>query len=277
MIENDASHSPAVAPSPSLDDLRAQIDQLDDHLLGLLAKRAALSGALRKAKAASAGLPIRPAREVAILRRLLAQAPPEVERELVVEIWRALMGSNVRAQAAFDIVTAGATDVVRQFDLARRHFGAGARILKLEDSRAALTRLLDPAPAVAVLPWLGASGPGGWWPILSETRYQRLGVIAGLPGVSPGGSEEPEAALIVVDPVYEPAGGDTTFAVAFDPHYRCGRTLMDAALPGKELARARTLVLIRLEGFVPADDPRLAAAARSGLDALRVIGCFARI
>jgi hypothetical protein len=83
--------------------------------------------------------------------------------------------------------------------------------------------------------------------------------------------------VAAIDPVLEPAGGDVALAIAFDPHYRCARALSDSHLPGREIARARTLVLIRLEGFVVNDDPRLPAAARLGLDGLRVIGCFARI
>jgi chorismate mutase len=277
MDANDAQ-SPPQAP-PSLDSLRTQIDALDDNILALLGKRAALGEELRKAKAATAGaaLPIRPAREVALMRRLIAQAPASVERELVIEIWRALISASVRRQTDLEVLVAGANDPVRQFDLARRHFGAAARITRADDARRAMERLLEGAPAVAVLPWPGLSGPGGWWPILSESKFHRLGVIGGLP-VNPGAvGEEPEAAVVAIDPVLEPAGGDTTLAIAFDPHYRCARALGDAHLPGKETARARTHVLIRLDGFVSVDDPRLPAAARAGLEGLRVIGACARL
>lgn len=246
-------------------------------MLALLGARAKLSEAIRAAKASQPGAPIRPAREVALMRRLLAQTPAGVEPELVVEIWRALISASLRAQANMEILVSGATDPVRQFDLARRHFGGGARIARVDDPRTALSRLLDAAPAIAVLPWPGSSGPGGWWPILAESRYHKLGVVSGLPVNPLASAEEPEAAVVAFDPTFEPAGGDATFAVGFDPHYRCQRALSEAALPGRETARARTLVLVRLDGFVPTDDPRLAAAARAGLDGLRVIGCYARI
>lgn len=279
MIQDDAPPGAGVAPgaAPTLDGLRAEIDRLDDQLLSLLGARAKLSEAMRNAKAGSRGAPIRPAREVALMRRLLAQTPPDVERELVVEIWRALISASLRTQANIEILVSGATDPVRQFDLARRHFGGGARISRSDDPRTALARPLENPSAVTVLPWPGSSGPGGWWPILAESKYHRLGIISGLP-INPGvSSEEPEAAVVVADPTFEPTGGDTTFAVAFDPHYRCQRALAEAALPGREVARARTLVLVRLEGFVSIDDTRLPIAARAGLDGLRVIGCYARI
>lgn len=271
--------NPSHAGAVSLDSLRGQIDQIDDRILALLGERAALAQALRAAKQATAsqGLPIRPAREVTLLRRLIAQAPKDVERDLILEVWRALISANVRRQADLDVVVAGATDAVRQFDLARRHFGAGAQIGRAEDARAAMARLLEPSPAVAVLPWPGASGPGGWWPILAESRFHRLGVIGGLPIAASAAGEEPEAAILAADPVFEPAGDDCALAIAFDPHYRCARALSDAQLAGKEIARARTLVLIRLDTHVTADDLRLQAALRAGLEGLRIVGGYARI
>jgi chorismate mutase / prephenate dehydratase len=262
-------------PPRSLDSLRAEIDRVDDQVLALLGQRAAIVQGLRAAKG-EAGPVVRPAREAALLRRLVSQAPPGVERSLILEVWRALIGASIRTQGEVEIVVAGATDAVRQFDLARRHFGAGAKISRAEDARAALARLIEGAPALAVLPWPGMTGPGGWWPILAESRFNKVGVLGALP-IDSAQSEEPEAALVALEPVLEPAGGDSTFAIAFDPHYRLTRALADAHLPGKEAARARTLVLIRLDGFVGAEDPRLASAVRAGLDGLRLIGCFARI
>lgn len=275
---SDPTAPATVTTRPTLENLRAEIDRLDDRILTLLGERAGLAEALRQAKAgAQGGAPIRPAREVALMRRLIAQAPASVDRELIVEIWRALISASVRRQADLEVLVAGATDPVRQFDLARRHFGSGARINREVDARTALSRLLDGAPTVAVLPWPGSSGPGGWWPILAESRYHGLGIIGGLPINLTAPGDEPEAAVVATDPVLEPAGGDTSLAIAFDPHYRCARALVEAHLPGREIARARTLVLVRLEGFVVGDDPRLPAAARLGLDGLRVIGCYARI
>lgn len=261
-----------------MDNLRGEIDRLDDQILSLMGMRASYAAELRRAKATGGGpAPIRPAREVALMRRLLTHAPRGVERELIVEVWRALIGASVRAQADLEVLVAGATEPVRQFDLARRHFGAGARIQRMDDARAALSRLLDGAASVAVLPWPGVTGPGGWWPILAESRYHRLAIIGALPINPAAPGEEPEAAVVALDPALEPAGGDMTFAVAFDPHHRCVRALADAHLPGRELSRARQLVLIRLEGYLTPDDPRMPAAVRAGLDGLRIIGCYARI
>jgi hypothetical protein len=48
--------------------------------------------------------------------------------------------------------------------------------------------------------------------------------------------------------------------------------LATAGLTAEVAARARSLALIRLSGFVAEDDPRLEVARRLGLDGLRLVG-----
>jgi chorismate mutase len=266
------SETPSI--SQSLESVRAAIDAVDDRLLALIQERAALASEVAAAKGAIEGSPLRPAREVQTLRRLLAQAGG-VEPALIVEIWRALVADNTRRQKCVEVFTGGATDSVRLFDLARRHFGGSARITRAEDARVALARMAETPAAAAVLPFPGKSGAGGWWPILAERRFHEACLIAALPLREEG---EPEAAVITRGVPLEPTGDrDIMFAIAFDPHHKLVRGLNEAALPGKEAARANATVLIQFEGYVAPNDPRLAIVARAGLDGLRVMGCYARV
>jgi cytochrome P450 len=89
-------------------------------------------------------------------------------------------------------------------------------------------------------------------------------------------NEEPEAAVFAATR-HEQAGGDVSLLLAFDPHHRVQRALSEQGLVGREVARAEPRVLLRIEGFVAADDPRAAALTRSGLDSVRVLGSYARI
>jgi chorismate mutase len=277
----------AAQPSASGDAIqaiRAQIDQIDADLLSLVGKRLKLAEGLAAPKlAAGAGLPIRPAREVGLMRRLLTQAAGqgagqgggEVEPELVVEIWRTLIAANIRRQAKIEVVIAGGNDQVRLFDVARRHFGARTKIHRAPDPQTAFLRAVERPDTVAVTPWPAAPGVGSWWPALSESRFAKLHMIAAVPMNGPA-SEDPEACVFAATPT-EPAGGDISLMIVFDPHHRAQRAMSELGLTGRELARSVPRALIRIDGYLAVDDPRALAMTRYGLDGVRVLGSYARV
>lgn len=265
----------AIARSP-LEEARAAIDALDDQLLALIVERTALAGAIAAGKQAEGvGPSMRPAREAAMLRRLIAAAPKDLDKAVIVEVWRALIAGNLRRQKPVDVFAGGAPDVTRHFDLARRHFGASTRIARADDARTTLTRMIETPSSVAVLPFPSASGPGMWWPILAESRFHGAGIVAALP--IRGTPSGPEGAVIMAGAPLEPSGDDTTLALAFDPHHKFVRSMNESGLKGRELARARTLLMIEFEGYVAEDDRRLVALSKAGLDGVRIVGVYARI
>ena len=250
---------------------------MDEQLLALVGERLRLTDSLAALKVAEPGLPIRPGREITVLRKLIANVPQPVEPELVLELWRGLMSASVRRQRKVDVVVGGgATQPTRMFDIARRHFGARARIQHVGEAQVALQRVAEnPESCVAVVPWLAAPGVGAWWPALSERRFHGLHLIAGLPVLGPD-AEAPEAAVFAsAQP--EEAGRDVTLLLAFDPHHRLQRALGELGLSGKEISRAEPRVLVRVEGFIAPNDNRAAALTSHGLDGVRVLGSYARI
>src|SRR5262245_39510943 len=227
-----------------VESIRREIDGVDSTLLSLFAQRLLLADRLTAAKAPQSGLPIRPGREVALLRRLIAEAPAPLDRELILELWRALIGATLRRQRVIDVVVGGVRgDPSRLFDAARRHFGARTRIQIVGEPQTALQKAVEsPQTCVAVTPWPAAPGVGAWWPALSERRFYDLHLIAALPLIS-GGVEDPEAAVFATTPTDE-AGGDLSMILAFDPHHRLQRALSDVGLVGKEVGRAEPRVLV---------------------------------
>ncbi len=213
------------SPVDPLEALRQEVDGVDTALLALMAQRLTLADRLAALKTAQHGLPFRPGREVALLRRLIALAPAQVEREFVLEIWRALIAAAVRRQRVVDVVVGGGRgDPTRLFDIARRHFGARTRIHHVGEPQAALLRVLEtPDRCVAVTPWPAAPGVGAWWPALSENRFRDLHLIAGLPLL--GGEEETPEACVLAAAAPDEAGGDVSLLLAFDPHHRAVRAL----------------------------------------------------
>ena len=263
-------------PGSPLETIRAEIDGIDKTLLSLFAERLRVAEKLAGLKTPESGLPIRPGREVALLRRLVAEAPAPLEREFVVELWRAMIAASLRRQRVIDVVVGGGrVDPTRLFDIARRHFGARTRIKDVGEPQLALQKVAEnPDTMVAVTWWPAAPSVGGWWPALSERRFHHLHIIAGLPVL--GATDEPEAAVFAVSP-NEEAGGDVSLLLAFDPHHRLQRALNESGFTGKELGRAEPRVLVRIDGFIAIGDPRARALESMGLDKVHVLGSYARL
>lgn len=263
-------------PTDPIDTIRGEIDAVDKSLLSLFAQRLQLAERLPATKG-EAGLPIRSGREVALLRRLIAEAPAPLEKELVVELWRALIGASLRRQKIIDVVVGGGrSDPTRLFDIARRHFGARTRINHVGEPQVALQKAAEnPQTVVAVTPWPAAPGVGAWWPALSERRFHDLHLVAGLPLIG-AGTDDPEACVFAAGQT-DPAGRDFTLILAFDQHHKAQRALNEAGLNGKEVARSEPRVLLRIEEFVGLNDPRAAALNSYGLESVRVLGSYARI
>ena len=90
------------AEDAALDDIRREIDAIDDRLLDLLTRRFEAVGRVGAAKSHNGGnaaSPIRPAREAAILRPLLNRAESPVPAELTVRLWRAIISAATQNQA----------------------------------------------------------------------------------------------------------------------------------------------------------------------------------
>ena len=254
--------------------LRARIDEIDDAILGLIEERMAIAPQLRAAKNGKSGAAaMRPAREVEIIRRLMAKSGGKLDPDLIIDVWRILMSASLRIQTDLEVCFAGAMDMVRLNDLVRRYFGHVVRLTREGDARAALARAVDNPRVIAAVPWPGNNGSGNWWPCLTENRYQSLNLVTGLPLTG-----EPEAALFGQGLAQEAAGGaDETLAIAFDPFHKLTRVLNMSDLTGRELGRASEKLLFTMDGHVAPTDPRLVSAVRSGLDGLRVSGSYSRL
>ncbi len=95
-----------LGPESELDDIRREMDAIDDGLMILLERRFAASEHVRTIKARNGSLaasPFRPAREAAILRRLLNRPESLVPRDLLVRLWRVILTGSALSQAPVTI------------------------------------------------------------------------------------------------------------------------------------------------------------------------------
>jgi chorismate mutase len=164
------------ATPPALDDLRRDIDRIDDALHDLLVRRSEVVASIRAAK--SGGFALRPAREAAILRRLLARHAGAFPRESLVRIWREIMGAMVRLQGSFTI--AAPASVGAEFlALAREEYGSTTTLTTVSSARHALGAVRAGEAALALLPLPRDGEAQPWWPLLADTDGLRI--VARLP------------------------------------------------------------------------------------------------
>lgn len=92
----------ANSPDTSLDAIRREIDSIDDQILRLLAQRFAATSRVKTAKAhdgSIAASPFRPAREAAMMQRLMGEAGRSIDPQLLVRLWRVILSASIQSQA----------------------------------------------------------------------------------------------------------------------------------------------------------------------------------
>jgi chorismate mutase len=267
--------SPSNTPSadPALAALRAEIDALDEAMHDLLMRRAAVVARMAASRAKTgAGSPLRPGREAAVLRRLLARHSGALSRGAVVRIWRHIFMAHTAIQGVFTAAIAASGEAAQTLTLAREHFGTAAPLNPFASPAQALAALSTGKASVAVLPAPTGEGEGAWWQSLEAPR---LSVVARLPFVADAAHAD---AALVIAPVPADASGEDQSLLRLEGSADAARDsfarmLTEAGLAGRILSlirqEGRSLALAEIDAFIAADDPRLA-----GLNAV-LLGAYA--
>lgn len=242
--------------APSLEALRARLDTLDTELLHLVDERAGIARLVAAAKAAAGAggkFALRPARETAILRRLLAAKSQTTSAALVVRIWRELIGDSLSVQGPFHLHVWGGKDPATTTEAARNRFGAAPSLVHVAKPEEALAaaRTLGGVAVCALTP------DAAWWGrLLAEPA---LKVFSALPCLAAWG---PTCALAVAAVNVEPTGGDITFWVtdANDTAPAIEAALSRDGVAASLVQAAGGLKLFGLAGFYQPHDERLARA-----------------
>jgi chorismate mutase len=240
--------------APSLDAIRARIDEIDAALLALIDERAALAKQVAAAKAAAGDADkfgLRPGREAQVLRRLLDRPRAAATPKLVVRVWRELIGDSLSRQGPFHLAVWGGKDAARTVELARTGFGDAPPLRMVAKPEDALAAAKTPG-GVAIAPL----GPDtAWWGrLLAEPS---LKVFSALPSLAVWG---PMTALAVAQVEVEPTGADVTFWVtdAAGPARAIEEALGRDGVAAELVSEAGGLKLFALAGFYQAHDERLA-------------------
>lgn len=265
----------------ALDELRLEIDRIDDQIHDLIIERAALAGRVASAKGpkGNQGTNLwRPQREVQVLRRLVARHTGKFPRAAIVRIWREIMAAMLTLEGRFSVAVCAPAAVGDQpdyRDLARDHFGAIVPVTVHAGAGAVMRAVTDDPGLVGVLPWPRDEEPDPWWRHLLGADAPRI--VARLPV---GGADPTSSALAVARASVEPSGDDRSFlGVETSDAISRARLLSCLAAAGCDVGfvatdRARpeqsvNLHLVELAGFVGPGDTKLTAIRDAAPDAIR--------
>jgi chorismate mutase-like protein len=272
----------------ALDELRQEIDRIDDQIHDLIIERAALAGSVASAKAARgsqtppAAAMWRPQREAQILRRLAARHSGSFPRAAIVRIWQEIMSAMLGLEGRISVavcagpVPAGdqAADRPGFWDLARDHFGATVPIISFQAPGAVMRAVTDDPNLVGILPWPRDEDPDPWWRHLLGADAPRI--VARLPV---GDSEPPLSALAVARTTIEPSADDRSF-LGIEAGEAISRTRLLSCLAAagceagfvatdrERPAQPVSLHLVEVAGFVGPTDKKLAAIQEAAPDAI---------
>jgi chorismate mutase len=266
-LTNDPNDTPA--PGPSLDDLRREIDAIDDSLHDLIMRRTAVVERVRGIK--GDGVRLRPAREATILRGLIARHEGGFPRAVLLRIWREILGATVRLQGPFSLAVHGGVDDDRRDcrRLARDEYGALTPSTVCSTVGQVFRAVYDGTASVGVLPLPREDDAEPWWPFLAGTDARTPRIVARLPfggPAGPGGGAAEALAIARLD--HAPSGDDRSYII-METAEAVSRAGLKDELAGDGLESlfltswrdgpedGAWLHLAEVAGFVAPDDARL--------------------
>lgn len=191
--------------APALDALRRELDDVDDALLALLAKRLVLTQQVKSFKQVTTkttGSPLRPAREAQIHRRLLQAARAQnLEPAFMLRLWRAILTDSSIGQAAMTLhLSKRLSQTLGHRLRLREHFPA-MPVEEWKDEAQALMQINISPGDIAVVetesPWIDACVAGkagtahiiGALPVLKDQAVPHLLIFGNAPAEATGHDE----------------------------------------------------------------------------------------
>lgn len=149
-----------------LNEIREQIDSIDNQIHDLIMRRAALARDILKEKAAK-NLPIvQPAREVQLIRRLTKRHQGDFPVQALAGIWREMISAICTMQTDIKISVAS-DDGDHTLMLAGQYFGNSITITKAQSDLMAVAALRNQETTFSVVPWpahgVDDSHEKTWW------------------------------------------------------------------------------------------------------------------
>ncbi|MBE1237562.1 chorismate mutase [Phaeovibrio sulfidiphilus] len=278
----------------SLGALRSEIDSIDDALHDLLMRRAELAEFVRLAKRDEDGKDatyLRPGREAAVLRRLMARHSGRFPRRVLVRLWREIFSVSLAMQNRMTLAVWMPERGAAFLEIAHNQYGSFTTASLHQSMEQVIREVSERRATLGILPLPETGDRLAWWPLLATAAPDTPRVIARLPMAGTQGT--PEALVIaIMPPEADDCTDRTLLALEHDPALHPDRVLEHvtrAGVPVRGILDARTdpagcaRILLEVDGAFHNTDARLEAletvSASSGPYAVRrvcLIGSYAR-
>ena len=266
--------------------LRREIDAVDDAIQDLIVKRTALVARIGKSKAKTGGRVLRPGREAAVLRRLVARHTGAFPAPVLVRMWRELMAASAGIQAPLSLAVHMPEEGSALAEVARAQFGALGKLTPYKSAGEVIGAVAEAKASIGIVPAPRLDDPDPWWRNLVGSEATVPQVIARLPFIGSADGEGPEdGAMALAFAQIEETGDDRTLIV-IETEGEVSRAAINGALEAAELEAYYMevredrgdirFVLLDLKGFFGHQDPRIDRMAARGVPINRVhrIGAF---
>ena len=173
----------ADATTPSLGDLRKEIDRIDAGMHKLLMERAEIIDTLIAVKKSQdiGGSAFRPVREAEMMRRLVERHRGILPLDTVESIWRVIIATFTYVQAPFSVhADLSAGDALMR-DSTRFHFGFTVPFIPHMGASGVVAAVSESKGDLGLVPAFAAPSAGAWWTALEFDTAPKI--IARLPFV----------------------------------------------------------------------------------------------
>jgi chorismate mutase len=168
--------------TPSLADLRREIDRIDEAMHGLLMERGDIIDRLISVKQTQeSGSAFRPAREAEMMRRLVERHKGILPLDTAESIWRVIIATFTYIQAPFSVHADLSAGDAHVRDSARFHFGFTVPFIAHMGAASVVEAVSESKGDLGLVPAFALAGAGAWWSALEFDTAPKI--IARLPFV----------------------------------------------------------------------------------------------
>ena len=263
--------------TPSLADLRREIDRIDEEMHRLLMERGGIIETLIEIKkTAQSGSAFRPGREAAMMRVLAERHRGILPLDTVESIWRVIISTFTYVQAPYSVHADISGGDAPMRDSARFHFGFTAPYEPKPDAGAVIAAVAGSAGDLGIFRLDQGASAGPWWRDLVGPTAPKI--IARLPFIERPDHPAGTPIFVIAKPLDDAAVRDVVLHAARFSRWRPGAGEALATLGGEVIASAASgnglSALIAVPGSLAAG--ALAdAMAESGLADLAEVGSHA--
>ena len=167
---------------PTLAELRQEIDRIDEAVHDLLIERGEIIESLIAVKRTQeSGSAFRPAREAAMMRRLVERHRGLLPLDSIESIWRIIISTFTFVQANYAVHADMSAGDAETRDSARFHFGFTVPLKVHADAASVVAAVAASKGDLGLVPANVIAGAGAWWSALESVGAPKI--IARLPFV----------------------------------------------------------------------------------------------